>query len=89
VVAHRQGHVPHHRRKARRRRLRPAGGRRRRDQGRPDLDAIEALSIEREALWARLEKATFLTPDEKRAAVGYGFVGWVERRRRPNTSANR
>jgi len=39
---------------------------------RPDLDAIEALSVEREALWARLEKATFLTSDEKRAAVGYG-----------------
>jgi HK97 family phage portal protein len=39
---------------------------------RPDLDAIEGLSIEREALWARLEKATFLTADEKRAAVGYG-----------------
>jgi HK97 family phage portal protein len=39
---------------------------------RPDLDAIEALSVEREALWARLEKATFLTPNEKRAAVGYG-----------------
>ena len=39
---------------------------------RPDLDAIEALSPEREALWARLDKATFLTPDEKRAAVGYG-----------------
>jgi phage portal protein BeeE len=39
---------------------------------RPDLDAIEALSPEREALWARLEKATFLTADEKRSAVGYG-----------------
>ena len=39
---------------------------------RPDLDAIEALSPEREALWARLEKATFLTPNEKRSAVGYG-----------------
>ena len=38
---------------------------------RPDLDAIEALSPEREALWARLEKATFLTADEKRIAVGY------------------
>jgi phage portal protein BeeE len=38
---------------------------------RPDLDAIEALSPEREALWARLEKATFLTADEKRSAVGY------------------
>ena len=39
---------------------------------RPDLDAVEALGPEREALWSRLEKATFLTPDEKRAAVGYG-----------------
>jgi hypothetical protein len=38
----------------------------------PDLDAIEALSAEREALWARLEKASFLTADEKRSAVGYG-----------------
>jgi HK97 family phage portal protein len=39
---------------------------------RPDLDAIEALSTEREALWTRIDKATFLTPNEKRAAVGYG-----------------
>jgi HK97 family phage portal protein len=39
---------------------------------RPDLDAIQGLASEREALWARLEKATFLTTDEKRAAVGYG-----------------
>jgi hypothetical protein len=39
---------------------------------RPDLDAIEALTPEREALWSRLEKATFVTQDEKRAAVGYG-----------------
>ena len=38
----------------------------------PDLDAIEALSAERETLWARLEKTSFLTPDEKRAAIGYG-----------------
>jgi hypothetical protein len=38
----------------------------------PDLDAIEALSPEREALWSRLDKATFLTANEKRAAVGYG-----------------
>jgi hypothetical protein len=41
---------------------------------RPDLDAIEALTSEREALWARLDKASFLTIDEKRAAVGYGPV---------------
>jgi HK97 family phage portal protein len=39
---------------------------------RPDLDTIEALSAEREALWARINAATFLTDDEKRAAVGYG-----------------
>ena len=39
---------------------------------RPDLDAIEALSPEREALWSRIDKATFLTPNEKRTAVGYG-----------------
>ena len=39
---------------------------------RPDLDAIEALSTEREALWTRIDAATFLTQDEKRAAVGYG-----------------
>jgi Phage portal protein/DNase/tRNase domain of colicin-like bacteriocin len=38
----------------------------------PDLDDIPALSLEQDALWARLEKSTFLTDDEKRAAVGYG-----------------
>jgi len=41
---------------------------------RPDLDAIEALSPEREALWSRIDKATFLTQNEKRAAVGYGAL---------------
>jgi HK97 family phage portal protein len=39
---------------------------------RADMDQIEALSSEREALWARLDRSTFLTLDEKRAAVGYG-----------------
>ncbi|MBI1650835.1 phage portal protein [Hyphomicrobium sulfonivorans] len=39
---------------------------------RPDLDQVEALQSEREALWARIERASFLTQDEKRAAVGYG-----------------
>lgn len=38
---------------------------------RPDLDAVEALSPEREALWSRLDKSTFLTLNEKRAAAGY------------------
>ncbi len=41
---------------------------------RPDLDQVEGLSAEREALWARLNAATFLTANEKRAAVGYGPV---------------
>lgn len=38
----------------------------------PDLDAIEALSADRAALWARVGAADFLTDDEKRLAVGYG-----------------
>lgn len=38
----------------------------------PDLDAIEALSDERESLWRRVTAANFLTDDEKREAVGYG-----------------
>jgi phage portal protein BeeE len=37
-----------------------------------DADRIEALSAEREALWARVGAADYLTTDEKRAAVGYG-----------------
>lgn len=38
----------------------------------PDLDAIEALASEREALWRRVGGAGFLSDDEKRFAVGYG-----------------
>jgi HK97 family phage portal protein len=41
----------------------------------PDLDQVDALASEREALWARVDKAGFLTQDEKRAAVGYGPIG--------------
>ncbi len=41
---------------------------------RADIDAVEALAPEREALWARLERASFLSPNEKRAAVGYGPI---------------
>lgn len=37
-----------------------------------DLDAIAALSEEREALWRRVGAADFLSQDEKRAATGYG-----------------
>lgn len=36
-----------------------------------DLDRVEGLAVERDALWARLEAASFLTENEKRAAVGY------------------
>jgi HK97 family phage portal protein len=42
---------------------------------RPALDAVDALSGERAALWDRLQKADFLTVDEKRAAAGYGPLG--------------
>ena len=45
---------------------------------RPDLDEIEALSPERDALWSRLEKTTFLTDDEKRAIIGYGPKGTTQ-----------
>ncbi|MFC0219238.1 phage portal protein [Pseudochelatococcus lubricantis] len=38
----------------------------------PDLDSIEALAGEREALWRRITAADFLSADEKREAVGYG-----------------
>ncbi|MBX3597046.1 MAG: phage portal protein [Rhizobiaceae bacterium] len=37
-----------------------------------DADGIEGLAAEREALWARVNSATFLSEAEKRAAVGYG-----------------
>jgi len=37
-----------------------------------DLDTVEALSAEREALWRRVGAASFLTEDERREAVGYG-----------------
>jgi Phage portal protein len=39
-----------------------------------DLDQVDGLSAEREALWARLNAATFLSVNEKRAGVGYGPV---------------
>ena len=39
-----------------------------------NLDALPALGDERERLWQRLNKARFLTVNEKRAALGYGPV---------------
>ena len=49
--------------------LRPAFGEFRFDY---DVDRIDALSGERAAEWDRIGKASFLTDDEKREAVGYG-----------------
>ena len=40
-----------------------------------DIDRIEGLAAEREALWSRVNAAGFLTDDEKREAVGYGAGG--------------
>lgn len=37
-----------------------------------DLDGIPALASRREAAWQKVEAASFLTLNEKRAAVGYG-----------------
>ncbi len=37
-----------------------------------DADQVDGLSMERDALWARVGAADFLSDDEKRAAVGYG-----------------
>jgi HK97 family phage portal protein len=39
-----------------------------------DADAVDALAPEREAVWSRLNAATFLTVNEKRSAAGYGEV---------------
>ncbi|MCB8836105.1 phage portal protein [Aurantimonas sp. VKM B-3413] len=41
-------------------------------QLRADLDRVDGLSAEREALWARVSGVDFLSRDEKRQAVGYG-----------------
>ncbi len=46
-----------------------------------DVDSIEALSVDRDALWKRVNDANFLSDDEKRAAVGYGDTGVMRSRR--------
>jgi HK97 family phage portal protein len=38
----------------------------------PDLDAVPALQPERDALWARLNAAGFLTDEERRRMAGLG-----------------
>jgi phage portal protein BeeE len=40
-----------------------------------DADQVDGLVAEREALWARVGAADFLTDDEKREAVGYQPLG--------------
>ena len=37
-----------------------------------DLDGVPALQVERDALWARLEGASFLTDEERRRMAGLG-----------------
>jgi len=39
-----------------------------------DSDAVDALALEREAVWDRLTNASFLTVNERRAAAGYSPV---------------
>ena len=57
-------------------------------QLRPDLDQLDALAPDREALWARLDGASFLTDDEKRAAAGYGpRAGGVGQKLNPHHDA--
>jgi HK97 family phage portal protein len=41
-----------------------------------DADGVEGLSLEREALWRRVNAAGFLSDAEKREAVGYGRGEW-------------
>lgn len=38
----------------------------------PDFDGVEAMTDFRETLWRSVSAADFLTPDEKRKALGYG-----------------
>jgi HK97 family phage portal protein len=40
-----------------------------------DFDQAPALAAERTELWARLDAATFLTPEEKRRMAGLGVAG--------------
>lgn len=39
-----------------------------------DSDSISALAPRREAVWNRVQTADFLTPNEKREAVGYDAI---------------
>lgn len=37
-----------------------------------DIDSISALALRRDPIWERIKEADYLTPNEKRQAVGYG-----------------
>ena len=50
---------------------------------RADLEAVAALQPERDALWARLEGASFLTDEERRRMAGVGGVTEHQIRRVP------
>lgn len=41
----------------------------------PNTDEVMALAGRNQVIWDRVEKASFLSDDEKRAAVGYGVRG--------------
>ena len=48
---------------------------------RPDLDTLPALAIERESLWASLEKTSFLTDAEKRTLAGFSPMPGADAKR--------
>ena len=50
---------------------------------RADLEAVAALQPERDALWARLEGASFLTDEERRRMAGVGGMTEHQIRRVP------
>jgi phage portal protein BeeE len=39
-----------------------------------DVDSVQALALERESTWDKLNAAAFLTLNEKRVAAGYSPV---------------
>jgi HK97 family phage portal protein len=51
-----------------------------------DLDGLDALASERETEWRRLGAASFLSDDEKRAALGYGARDGQGQRAQPGAA---
>ena len=52
-----------------------------------DLEKVEALASERDALWTRLEGASFLTMDEKREQAGFKPRNGADMSGKPATKA--